>query len=224
MSRVVSYETNSSSKAAVALLAQLNADCMDEKLVGLLEAYLDEQIATNVVDEEANLMLLKFYAIYPVKPEQQQLRVAQILVKGLMTLPSNFFLGATFMVSEALRKNKDIAALLKAGDVLQSCLFNDFWQLDLTFAKKITGFENAVRSFILSTIAKSHDVVSKDFVKAQLNLGDKDVEKLATEQGWTAKDKTFIVKPNAENQMRPKKFKEDIEFSDILDTIQILSR
>ncbi|OQR89718.1 hypothetical protein ACHHYP_06091 [Achlya hypogyna] len=224
MSRFVSFEKDATSKAAAAVKAQVDLDGMDEKIVGLLEAYLDEQLANNVVDEEANLMLLKFYAIYPVKLEQQQTRVAQVLAKGLMALPSNYFLGATYMVSEALRKHKDIAALLHAGEVLQSCLFPEFWTLDLAFAKKIPGFEEAVRTFIVSTIAKSHSIVAKEFVKAQLNLADKDVEKLVSEHGWTAKDSTYIVKPNADNEMRPKKFKEDIEFSDILDTIQVLSR
>ncbi|KDO27978.1 hypothetical protein SPRG_07255 [Saprolegnia parasitica CBS 223.65] len=224
MSRFVSFEKDATSKAATAVRAQVAADGMDEKLVGLLEAYLDEQIASNVVDEEANLMLLKLYTIYPVKPEQHQTRVAQVLAKGLMALPSKYFLGATYMVTEALRKDKNITDLLKAGDVLQSCLFTDFWTLDLPFAKKIPGFEQAVRAFILSTIAKSHEVVAKAFVQAQLNLSEKDVASLVAELGWTTKDASYVVTPNSENQMRPKKFKEDIEFADILDTIQVLSR
>ncbi|KAF0686285.1 Aste57867_21891 [Aphanomyces stellatus] len=223
MSRSVSFETAPGAKAA-AVKAQVEKDCMDESLIALLESYLDEQISTNVIDEEANMTLLKLYTIYPNAAGQQQARAAQILVKGLMTLPSNFFLGASYLVPDSLRKTKEIAELLQAGQLLQTCRFPDFWKLDLAGAKKVPGFEAAVRAFVVSTIGRSHDVVSAAFAAAQLHLGSKEVEALVAAQGWTVKGSDFVVKPNADNTMRPKKFKEDIEFTDLLDTINVLSR
>ncbi|KAH9085036.1 hypothetical protein LEN26_020771 [Aphanomyces euteiches] len=225
MTRAVSFETAATEKAA-AVKAQVEKDCMDESLIGLLEAYVDEQVATSVVDEEANMTLLKLYAIYPTHTsvDNQQTRAAQILVKGLMNLPSNFFLGASYLVPETLRKSKDIAGLLQAGQLLQTCRFPEFWQLDLAVAKKVPGFEAAIRSFILSTIGRSHDVVAAAFVAQQVKLGEKEVQALVTELGWTVNGANYVVKPNSENQMRPKKFKEDIELTDLIDTIHALSR
>jgi len=94
----------------------------------------------------------------------------------------------------------------------------------MTFAKTLPGFEAAVRDYIVSTIGISHDLVSKQFVKEQLNLGEKEAEVLVSSHGWTAKNSDFVVKLNSENQMRPKKFKEDIDFADMQDIIQVLSR
>ena len=103
MSRTVSFESQQGAKAA-AVKTQVQQDCVDESLIGLLESYLDEQIATNVVDEAANVMLLKLYTLYPSAAQQQPTRAAQILAKGLMTLPSTFYLGASYLISESVRK------------------------------------------------------------------------------------------------------------------------
>ncbi|KAH9096486.1 hypothetical protein Ae201684P_013154 [Aphanomyces euteiches] len=203
MTRAVSFETAATEKAA-AVKAQVEKDCMDESLIGLLEAYVDEQVATSVVDEEANMTLLKLYAIYPTHTsvDNEQTCAAQILRLC----------------------SKDIAGLLQAGQLLQTCRFPEFWQLDLAVGKKVPGFEAAIRSFILSTIGRSHDVVAAAFVAQQVKLGEKEVQALVTELGWTVNGANYVVKPNSENQMRPKKFKEDIELTDLIDTIHALSR
>ncbi|ETV78933.1 hypothetical protein H257_07723 [Aphanomyces astaci] len=223
MSRSVNFNTSPSANAT-AVKAQVDVDALDQSLIALLEAYLDEQIATSVVDEEANMTLLKLYSIYSTPVDHQLPRAIQILAKGLTVLPSNFFLGASYLVSEPLRKNKDIAELLQAGSLLQTCLFPAFWQLPLASAKKIPGFDAAVREYIVSAIARSHDVVAAAFVAEQLHLGSKEVEALVTAHGWTVQGASFVVAANADNQMRPKKFKEDIAFTDLLDTINVLSR
>jgi len=100
----ISYESEHAkvSKCAAAVKEQVEQDILDIKLVGLLENYLDEQIASNQVDVEANILLLKSYSVYPA--QLKETRVAQILAKILMILPSTAFNGATFMVSETLRK------------------------------------------------------------------------------------------------------------------------
>ncbi|RHY30781.1 hypothetical protein DYB32_004021 [Aphanomyces invadans] len=216
MTRAVNFESTHSAKAA-AVKKQVDEDPLDESLISLLEAYLDEQIATGTVDEEANMMLLKLYTIYSTPVDHQLPRAIQILVKGLMTLPSNFFLGASYLVSESLRKNKDVTELLQAGSLLQTCLFPAFWQLPLVSAKKVPGFDAAVREYIVSAISRSHDVVAAAFIAQQLHLDSKEVEALVT-------GTSFVVPANADNQMRPKKFKEDIAFTDLLDTINVLSR
>ncbi|RHZ10604.1 hypothetical protein DYB31_004062, partial [Aphanomyces astaci] len=63
MSRSVNFNTSPSANAT-AVKAQVDVDALDQSLIALLEAYLDEQIATSVVDEEANMTLLKLYSIY----------------------------------------------------------------------------------------------------------------------------------------------------------------
>lgn len=69
-------------------------------------------------------------------------------------------------------QDANVAAILEAGFLLQSCLFEEFWTKDLAFAVAEPGFEEAVRAFILETVSQSHKAVSAAVLKAKLNVSD----------------------------------------------------
>lgn len=69
-----------------------------------------------------------------------------------------------------------MAAVVEAGFLLQSCLFEEFWTKDLGFAKSVAGFEQAVRAYILETVSKSHSAIAASVLKAKLNVSDAELK------------------------------------------------
>lgn len=72
-------------------------------------------------------------------------------------------------------QDPNLTGVLHTGFMLQSCLFEDFWKEDVTFANKVPGFLESVRAYILTAICRSHSVISTDVFKAKLNVSDKEV-------------------------------------------------
>ena len=72
----------------------------------------------------------------------------------------------------------NVKAALQTGFMLQSCLFEDFWKADVTFAIKVQGFLESVRAYILMAICRSHSVISTDVLKAKLNVSDEKVAEI----------------------------------------------
>ncbi|RLN56821.1 hypothetical protein BBJ29_003174 [Phytophthora kernoviae] len=194
----------------------------EEANVKILETYVAEQVKNSSVDIDANLALLKLYQIYPVTANAE--KTATVLVKGVMSLPSTFFTGASTMVPENTREDTNVAAVLNAGFLLQSCLFEDFWKADMTFAKKVPGFVESVRAYILGAISRSHNAIATDVFKAKLNVSDKEVADIVAAEKWTVESNLIQISPNEGNQMQAKKIQENIEFEDVLKVIHTLSR
>jgi cytoskeletal protein CcmA (bactofilin family) len=61
-------------------------------------------------------------------------------------------------------------------------------------------------------------------LKAKLGITDKDIKQVVTAEGWTLEGDVVKMTLNEENQMRPKKVQEKIEFDDVLKVIHTLSR
>ncbi|KAG7385704.1 Eukaryotic translation initiation factor 3 subunit K [Phytophthora pseudosyringae] len=194
----------------------------EEANVKVLETYLAEQVQSKTVDIDANVALLKLYQVYPATVNAE--KVATILVKGIMTLPSTFFTGASTMVPESIREDANVTAALHTGFMLQSCLFEDFWKEDAPFAEKVPGFLESVRAYIVTAISRSHSAISMDVVKAKLNVSDKEVADIVAAEKWTVADTLIQITPNENNQMQAKKVQENIEFEDVLKVIHTLSR
>lgn len=73
-------------------------------------------------------------------------------------------------------QDANVAAALEAGFLLQSCLFEEFWAKDLSFAKAVPAFEENVRAFILETVSRSHKAVSAAVLQAKLNISAAEVK------------------------------------------------
>ncbi|KAL3666780.1 hypothetical protein V7S43_008400 [Phytophthora oleae] len=194
----------------------------EQDSVSTLETYLAEQVQNKSVDIDANLALLKLYQVYPATINAEN--VAKVLVKGVMSLPSTFFTGASTMVPESIREDANVTAALHTGFMLQSCLFEDFWKEDVSFAEKVPGFLESVRAYILTAISRSHSAISTEVFKAKLNVSDKEVADIVAAEKWTVADNLIQINPNEDNQMQAKKVQENIEFEDVLKVIHTLSR
>ncbi|OWZ15941.1 hypothetical protein PHMEG_00010328 [Phytophthora megakarya] len=182
-----------------------------------------ESIRENsTVDIDANLALLKLYQVYPATVNAEN--VAKVLVKGVMSLPSTFFTGVSTMVPESIREDANVTAVLHTGFMLQSCLFEDFWKENVTFAEKVPGFLQSVRAYILTAISRSHSAISTGVLKAKLNVSDKEVADIVAAEKWTVAGDLIHINPNEDNQMQAKKVQENIEFEDVLKVIHTLSR
>eukprot|EP00644_Phytophthora_capsici_P016280 jgi/Phyca11/535308/estExt2_fgenesh1_pg.C_PHYCAscaffold_340024 len=190
--------------------------------VSTLETYLAEQVQNKFVDIDANLALLKLYQVYPATVNADN--VAKVLVKGVMALPSTFFTGASTMIPESIREDANVTAALHTGFMLQSCLFEDFWKEDVSFAEKVPGFLESVRAYILTAISRSHSAISTEVFKTKLNVSDKEVADIVAAEKWTVADNLIQINPNEDNQMQAKKVQENIEFEDVLKVIHTLSR
>ncbi|TYZ51667.1 hypothetical protein PybrP1_003409 [[Pythium] brassicae (nom. inval.)] len=194
-----------------------------EDAVVALEAYLAEQLAGATVDADANLALLKLYLIFPERADAA--KVAAVLLKGVQATPSPYFTGATTLVPESLREDATVKLALEAGFLLQSCLFEEFWKLDLAAAEAAApGTLTAARAFILDAVRKSHSVVSTALLKAALSVSDAEVAAVVAAEHWTLEGELAKIPANGENQVRPKKIQEKIEFEDVLKLIDTLSR
>ncbi|KAH7479679.1 hypothetical protein PRIC1_008780 [Phytophthora ramorum] len=194
----------------------------EQASVKVLETYLAEQVQNSTVDIDADLALLKLYLVYPATVNAEN--VAKVLVKGVMALPSTFFTGASTLVPESIREDASVTAVLHTGFLLQSCLFEDFWKEEVTFAKKVPGFLESVRAYILTAISRSHSAISTEVFKAKLNVSDKEVADIVAAEKWTVADNLVQISPNEDNQMQAKKVQENIEFEDVLKVIHTLSR
>lgn len=190
--------------------------------VKMLERYLIEQLQNKTVDIDANLALLKLYQIYPATASAE--KVVKVLVKGIMAMPSTFFNGASSMISENIREDANVATMLRTGFMLQSCLFEEFWKEEVSLAEEVPGFLESVRAYIVTAIGHSHSVISMDVFMAKLNVSEKEVAKIAAAEKWTIADNLIQISPNVDNQMQAKKVQENIEFEDVLQVIQTLSR
>ncbi|GLD94514.1 hypothetical protein PINS_up003125 [Pythium insidiosum] len=222
----VDYTTADAQAATVAqktLIAAVESNQLySETAVDAFEAYLAEQVATKTVDADANLALLKLYLVFPTRANAE--KISHALVKNVTALPSTSFLGASAIVPESFREDANVKAILEAGLLLQSCRFESFWQVDLSFANQVAGFTDAVRAFILDVLRKSHSVLSTAVLQAALGVSDAEVAAIVAAEQWTRDGDLLHVTPNDDNQMRPKKVQETIALDDVLKVVHTLSR
>jgi len=81
-----------------------------------------------------------------------------------------------------------------------------------------------VRAYIVDALRKSYSVISSAVLASSLNVSAKEVAGIVAAEQWTLADELVTITPNEDNQVRPKKFQETIEFEDVLKVVQTLSR
>lgn len=81
-----------------------------------------------------------------------------------------------------------------------------------------------MRASILSAIRRSHSAIALKTLQAKLNLSEKEVQAAVATEKWTVEGELVTIDANEDNQMRPKKIQENIEFGDVLKVIHTLSR
>lgn len=106
-----------------AVEALLEKDRLDATSLPTLEAWVNEQVAKNTYDKNANMAVLKLYKFYPDKANKQI--VALILLKALMNLPFNDFILCLYLLPQAtVRLDASPRALARSPRC--SCAVQDF--------------------------------------------------------------------------------------------------
>jgi hypothetical protein len=100
-----------------------------------------------------------------------------------------------------------------------------FWakvETDAAVFKETPGFLVAVRAFILGVVTISYESVPTAFLGECLNLSGGELDAVIKGEGYSKDGETVTIPGNGENQLRPKKFKENIEFGQMLSMIHVL--
>eukprot|EP01097_Dermamoeba_algensis_P005270 TRINITY_DN3343_c0_g1_i3.p1 TRINITY_DN3343_c0_g1~~TRINITY_DN3343_c0_g1_i3.p1 ORF type:complete len:225 (+),score=47.83 TRINITY_DN3343_c0_g1_i3:33-677(+) len=185
-----------------------------------LEAYLDKQLNEKTYDLEANLAILKLYQFSPDKIKPQI--VAKIVVKALMNMPNPDFLFTSSLIPEKLYNSEPISLLINLARLLESCRFTEFWT-ETSKVKEllstVPGFDEAVRTFIISVLRMTYQTISKEYVGQLLNLSGAELDAYVNQNrisSSTVGDKTVLTFPlTEENQVKPKRVTENIRFDQL---------
>ncbi len=189
--------------------AKLDANAFDAALIPTLEAYVKEQAKTTTYDARANKALLKLYQFFPEKTDTAVL--ALLLGKAIMALPSPDFANARFLVPAAVQDSEPFAALIALALKLETAKFDEYWaaraaadNAAAATLAQLAGVDDAVRRFIVDTLALTFQALPLDFVAKALGLPAADAKKfLGAVPGLTVGAEVVFAQ-NSENQPRPK--------------------
>jgi len=209
----VSAEVSSAQASIRALIA---SNLYDTKIVPQLEEHVKFQIRTSSYDAEANRELLQLYAL---APDMLKLDIlARLLVKALMQMPSPDFVTSLYLLQENRHALEPVRLLVKLHTLLDTCQFKKFWQeLDAFRAvqqnravvdfTEVHDFDQAIRSFITTTISSTFSSLTTAQLKELWNLTEKKaLEEAVQAQGWTFAEegKTVVVKQAQQQQQNAK--------------------
>ena len=133
---------------------------------GLFEAYVEAQVSMNKYDFKANLSLLKLYQFDPPRTNDQI--VLKILLKALMNMPNPDFLCCKALMDKEmcdLISADDLMAVCKIHYLLETCQFEDAWQMIDQMQHlicKVEGFDGAIRNYIGHVVASAFANVPRD--------------------------------------------------------------
>ncbi|CAM9235258.1 unnamed protein product [Ectocarpus fasciculatus] len=213
-----------------ALRPVVEHEYFDHRAVPQLEEYLEEQVKSGTYDFEANKALLKLYQFFPdlCQPE----KVALVLAKALMNVPSTDFMALMYIVPPQLHRCEPVHSLKRGADSLETAKFVDFWQNcadgDMpALIESVPGFKKHIRVFIVHTLATTFQDSTRQNMEQCLDLDGAElaafVEANADVVSALPDGSKYKFALNEFNQIQPKKFKESVEFDKILKTIDKLS-
>jgi hypothetical protein len=132
-------------------------------------------------------------------------------VQALTALPNPDFLLALYLVPGQLQATPAVAALAELERSLQAAQFAAFWQrasgADVRpVLDSVAGFDDAVRAFIGSVLARTYARVDVGVAAAALHLPAGDVPAYAAKAGWALSDDGAAVlpPPTPDNSARKK--------------------
>lgn len=161
----------------------------------LLVAYLGEQMSSGSYDLEANLAILKLYAIYP---EESNNDVTQkVLLKAMMNYPSTDFSLCIYQIPEG--KVAELKDVMKLATLLETAKFKQFWKEadSVELLKQAKGWEASVRKFVASVVSATYRAIGTAALAELLNLKENSKEMLAIlkEHEWQSEGKKVLVNP-----------------------------
>eukprot|EP00441_Pelagodinium_beii_P026953 CAMPEP_0197654450 /NCGR_PEP_ID=MMETSP1338-20131121/38856_1 /TAXON_ID=43686 ORGANISM="Pelagodinium beii, Strain RCC1491" /NCGR_SAMPLE_ID=MMETSP1338 /ASSEMBLY_ACC=CAM_ASM_000754 /LENGTH=217 /DNA_ID=CAMNT_0043229893 /DNA_START=63 /DNA_END=716 /DNA_ORIENTATION=- len=159
-----------------------------------LEKNLEEQLAKNTFDPEANLALLKLYLLHP--SESKQAVLEGVLLKALMAYPATHFSMCMFQIPE--KYHADLKPVLTLSQQLEMAKFKSFWKQSETVEAlaRAKGWEEKVRDFISGVISNMYRSIRSEQLNDLLNLSaGKDLDARIKQMGWnrSKEDKDLII-------------------------------
>ena len=107
--------------------------------------------------------------------------------------------------------------------------FVAFWKkaklLEQFDLHNIKNFDDDIREFIITVLQCAYRRVPRSVLALSLNMeeGTPQVGQLVEARGWRAEKDLVEFPPNADNQERPKKFKENIQYDQLTPSIARLT-
>lgn len=210
----------------------MEKDSCDPDLAPHLESYVNQQTSDNLYDFEANLALLKLYQFYPEKLNEES--VSKILAKALMNTPSSDFFLCLCLIPERLQSEDPIKSLVSAHNALETTNLKEFWNFKNESAAGllsiVTGFDDAIRTFVIGVVRSTYIRIPCSVLSEYLDLPADQLNAFISENAsdWTKiKDDVYSdmydIPKNSQNQPQPKKFKENINFPDMMPLIRGLT-
>ncbi|CAF0801266.1 unnamed protein product [Rotaria sp. Silwood1] len=190
----------------------------------MLEDYVQYQIENRFYDFDANMALLKMYQFDPSYFQAD--KVADILLLALTNLPKSDFLLCKYLLdTQKCQENSRIVEALQFAELLESCRFQDFWELLERTTVKIPGFEDRIREFICQTINRTYQTINQQELQSALGrLNNNDFEALIKTRGWKvlADDPNYIWIANHEENIKSRNIVEKIKFEHVAPVMNII--
>jgi len=190
--------------------------------IPLLEEYVQHQLEDRKYNLDANLALLKLYQFNP--NHFQTLSTAHVLLKALTNLPhSDFLLCKCLIDNNRLEDDALLNKVVALSDLLERCLFREFWDLlrkdkqnYTDVISRVKGFEDGIIEFILHIVNKTYQTIDFAELKEILgNLKDDEIAKLIKAKGWKKLEDNFVFVANHEENIKTKNIVEKIKFEDV---------
>lgn len=200
----------------------------DTKILSTLEQHVLHQVKTGEYDFDANRHLLKLYTVEPSGIKMDM--VQKILVMALMQLPHNHFLACKYLLREDLHNDDHVKGIFKLESLLETAQFVKFWKEASdskirTVLDKISGFDDAIRSFMCSVIESAYQSISVSLLSELLRADAACIEAIWTKRGWTKDEsdngKTLNIPLGNENQFPRVTSTENISLRDICKVLSL---
>mmetsp|Transcript_9438 Transcript_9438/g.17488 ORF Transcript_9438/g.17488 Transcript_9438/m.17488 type:complete len:217 (-) Transcript_9438:108-758(-) len=162
-------------------------------LIPVLTKHLEEQLAQDFFDPEANLALLKLFLLHPAETEIQT--VEGILLKALMAYPATHFSLCMFQIPE--KYHADLKPVIQLSQKMEMAKFKSFWKESesVEALNRAKGWQEKVRDFIAGVIANMYRSIRSEQLLELLNLPEKDLDARIKKQEWSRskEDKNIII-------------------------------
>eukprot|EP00735_Rhodelphis_limneticus_P003755 TRINITY_DN1526_c0_g1::TRINITY_DN1526_c0_g1_i1::g.28192::m.28192 TRINITY_DN1526_c0_g1::TRINITY_DN1526_c0_g1_i1::g.28192 ORF type:complete len:222 (+),score=60.21,sp/Q94HF1/EIF3K_ORYSJ/35.40/7e-44,PCI_Csn8/PF10075.4/2.4e-19,SAC3_GANP/PF03399.11/5.1e-16 TRINITY_DN1526_c0_g1_i1:37-666(+) len=194
----------------------------DVAILPTMEAYVKQQCKDKAYDFEANLALLKLYQFDPQNLNTDILN--KVLLKALMNLPSTDFQCCMYLIPEKLWN----AQIVLLASLLETGKYKQFWEEAAKIRKtldEVSGFDEAIRTFMTGTLQLTYQRVNKNTLKELLHVNDKELALIAKDLNWQDASDGKVSFPLTEsNEAKPKKVVESLQFSQMTKILATLDQ
>jgi translation initiation factor 3 subunit K len=184
-----------------------------------LEAYVAAEVKGDApYFMDANRTLLKLYQFFPQSASES--KYALVLLLSLLQFPSTDLLALSYLVPDRIQKTESCATILKCGNLLDACQFEEFWttlggiQGDDQCKSLASGSTDRLQSAIAEVLALSYRTAALSMVLSALNLKSGDaLVQMACVESVSGDVVTFVA--TADNTKRNRVFQEGVNFGAI---------